>query len=322
MYPLAPAHRQIAARLALLTLFALSCGTGEDHAVGVRLASGPVVSTRAAEPGRGRPLRFAFASVLSPAISTVPYARFTAYLAKRLDRRVEIVRRRTYGELNEMLREGRADVGIVCTGAYTVGREEFGLRQLAVPIIGGETTYRAYVIARRAEAYADLESLRGVVFAFSDPLSNTGYRYVAAELHARGEVPERFFDRTVFTYSHDNTIRAVRDGLARAGVVDSLIWDELVREDPRLLDELAIVERSEAFPINPVVASPRTGPELTSKLSELLIAMSSDPVGVDVLDGLGISGFTTLSEADYDAVAQSWRELGVIKKPKTTPEHR
>lgn len=308
--------------LAILVPFALSCGTDEEPAIEVRLTSGPVVATRVAKPGRDRPIRFAFASVLSPELSTVPYARFTTYLADRLDRRVEIVRRRTYGELNEMLREGRADAGIVCTGAYTVGREEFGLRQLAVPIMQGKTTYRAYVITRRAGAYSDLESLRGVVFAFSDPLSNTGYRYVAAKLHARGEVPEQFFARTVFTYSHDNTIRAVRDGIARAGVVDSLIWDELVRDDPGLLTELKIVERSEDFPINPVVASPRAGADLARELSELLLAMASDPVGADVLGGLGISGFTLLPEASYDAVAQSWRELGVIKSLKPAAEQR
>lgn len=299
-------------------VFALapSCDTNDPEIV-VRLTHGPTTEVSHEPPPDDGAVRFVYASVLSPERSTVPYARFAIYLTSRLRRRVEIVRRRTYAELNALLRSGRAEAGVVCSGAYAVGREEFGLRSLLVPTVNGEATYQAYIIARRDADRADLESLRGLVFAFSDPLSNSGFRYVAGALLAQGTSPDRFFWRTMFTYSHDNTIRAVRDGIADGGSVDSLIWDQLIREVPSIDDELVVIQRSEDFPMNPVVLSPHASPVLARDLSRVLLAMASDPEGRDVLADLGISGFVRSRESAFDPIVESWRELRVL--PRLSP---
>lgn len=312
------------AMLLAIVAFALTiaCRSRDEPVRDVRLTTGPFATL--AQPSSGArpeqsPVRFVLASVLSPDRSTLPAARFASHLTARLGRPVTIVRRRTYREVNDLLRNGHADAGIICAGAYAVAHEEFGLRILAGTVVNGATTYRAYVITRRGSGKARLDDLAGAVFAFSDPLSNTGYRYVAHVLHARGTSPSRFFGRTFFTYSHDNTIRAVRDGIADAGVVDSLVWDQLLGEDPRLANEVEIIDRSDEFPNSPVVVSPRADADLVARLSRALHDMPSDAAGAEILHDLGISGFTDVPESAFDPIVASWRELGAFSKTPSDP---
>lgn len=301
-------------RWALVVLLAASaaCGGDEPPAV-VRVVGGPRVQLEGESRSADPPVRFAFASVLSPERSVASLSVFADYLARKLDRPVEIVRRKTYAETNELLHLGKVDAALICTGAYALAREQFGVRAIAVPTVrGGQTSYRALIIAPRGRGVRDLAALRGSVFAFSDPLSNTGYRYVAERLRHDGTEPDAFFERTLFTYSHDNTIAAVRDGIADAGVVDSLVWDALVATHPEIGAELEVVDRSVEFPINPVVVSPATSPELAERLAETLCAMAEDSAAAEVLGALGIEGFTRPDEPRYDAIADSWRALGVL----------
>ncbi len=297
-----------------------ACKPSAESEIRVRLESGPRVAVDSAGealtpvPGQ-RPLRFAYASVLSPERSTLTYAHFASYLSARLGRRVEILRRRTYAELNELLRNGTAQAGIVCTGAYAVGHEQFGLRAITLPEVGGQITYRSYLVTRHDSEIDSFDDLRGGVFAFTDPLSNTGYRFVAAELLRRGTTPDEFFSRFFFTYSHDNAIEAVRDGIADAGSVDSLVWDYLVRTSPDIVRDLRIVAKSEDFPINPVVAAPTAPHEVIEALVSVLLGMADDVEAAPLLQELGVTRFvkvTPSATAGYAAIERSWHELGVI----------
>lgn len=288
-----------------------ACGDGSE--IDVRLNSGTSGQVaQAAEPGRAAALRFAYASVLSPARSTLVYARLADYLSTRLDRPVEIIRRRTYAEVNDLLRTGTAQAGLICTGAFAAGMDRFGLRAIAIPEVDGERTYRSYVIARRGVGIATFDDLEGRSFAFTDPLSNTGYRYVVDRLHRLGTSPQVFFRRTMFTYSHDNSIEAVLDGLVEAGSVDSLVWDEMVRRDAALLHALNVVERSPAFPINPVAVSGDADPALVLDLKRVLLAMHENPEGRGLLDEMGVDRMVVPEEETlegYRAIAASWRGI-------------
>jgi len=311
----------ILSALGLSIPFALSCNSADEEVIEVRMR-GRSVSVKATDrPEPNTTVRFVYAGVLSPERSTVPYARFASYMTGRLHRPVEVVRRRTHAELSELLRTGHAAAGLICVGAYAAGREQFGLRLLVVPTVDDKVTYQAYVLARRELEASTFEDLRGSVFAFSDPLSNSGYRYVAAMLDTRRTNPEDFFGRTFFTYSHDNTIAAVSDGIADAGVVHGAIWNQLVREVPGIGDRLMVIQRSEEFPVNPVVASPHISDELARELSRMLLDMPSDAAGREVLNDLGISGFVRLSDSVFDPITQSWRELACSPSSQPTTDH-
>jgi phosphate/phosphite/phosphonate ABC transporter binding protein len=310
--------RSFAMWIALLVaaLVTTACQPGGDAEIPVRLESGPLIapgeleSTPLQEP---EVVRFAYASVLSPERSSLVYAHLGSYLSSRMGRPVEIVRRRTYEEVNELFRTGSVDAGLVCSGAFALGQVQFGLEALVIPVVDGSTTYRSNVIVRRDSGVESFDDLRGLVFAFSDPLSNSGYRYVAARLHDQGTTPAEFFSRFLFTYSHDNTIEAVLDGIVQAGSVDSLVWDDLVRSTVAVQRELRVIERSPEFPINPVAVSAGVDPLIRQQLHGILLGMHEDPEGAKILDEMGASRFidpTAEALVGYAALAQSWADLG------------
>jgi phosphonate transport system substrate-binding protein len=246
-----------------------------------------------------RPLRVAIAAVISPQGTAESYAPLLEYLGDKLNRPVERVQRRTYAEVNELLRIGEVDLAFVCTSSYLIGKREFGLELLAAPQVKGETTYQAKLIVPADSTAVRIEDLRGKVFAFTDPSSFTGRVYPTFLLQQIGETPERFFDRTFFTYSHDDAIRAVAIGLANGASVDSLVLDFALKREPDLKERLRVIHVSPPFGMPPVVVSPGIRPQLHAELQSILLEMHTDPDGQAALQALDYDRFVKVDEEDY-----------------------
>jgi phosphonate transport system substrate-binding protein len=248
------------------------------------------------------PLRLAVANVISPEGTLESYEKLLTYLGNELGRPIELVQRRTYAETNDLVRNGEVDLAFVCTSAYVVGKEEFGMQLLVAPIVNGEAVYYSELIVP-AESNADtMEDLEGAVFAFTDPMSNSGRVYPTSVILGMGETPETFFSRTFFTYSHDQAILAVANGLADGAAVDSLVLDYALRRDPSLVDKLRVIHRSPAFGIPPVVVSSSISPQLFVDLQDLLLQVHLDQDGREALDELDIDQFVVIDDSAYDTV--------------------
>jgi len=246
-----------------------------------------------------RPLRAAVAAMISPQRTFLHYRRLFEVLARELGRPLTFVQRRTYGEINELLEAGEIDLAWVCTGALEDLRVHGGVELVAVPVVGGRTAYRAYVIVRDPGPVRSLENLRGREFAFTDPLSLTGRKVILGWLAGRGTTPEAFFSGTFFTHAHDNSIRAVRRGLADGASVDSLVYDWLRRIAPEEVRGTRVVWRSGWFPIPPLVAPKHLDPEYRRRIRDVLLGMGRDSRTRKILDAIGIERFETPDPAVY-----------------------
>lgn len=258
------------------------------------------------------PLRVAVAAVTSPKGTAESYQALLDYLGTQLQRPVELVQRRTYAEVNDLVESGYVDVAFVCTSAYLDGRDKFGLELLAAPQVNGETTYYSVLIVPANSPAQTLADLRGKVFAFTDPMSNTGRMYPTFLVQQLGSTPEEFFGRTFFTYSHDDAIRAVADGLADGAAVDSLVYDFAIAREPALAERTRIIHRSPPFGIPPVVVGPNTRPQLKAELQNLLLGMADDPVGQIGLQAIGIERFVLIDDSAYDSARELLNAVGAI----------
>ncbi len=273
---------------------------GRDATVSVDPNTARVVPAQGEQAPR-EAIRFAVAPVLSPEKAFSTYRLLTQYLSRRLKTPVELVQRKTYLEVNELLRRGAIQFALVCTGAYVLGDREFGLQLVAVPRYQGHLTYRSLLIVRRDSPIQDVEDLEGRSIALSDPLSNSGYFYPLYLVRRLGRDPKAFFGRTFFTYSHDSSMLAVEEGIADAAAVDSLIFEYEVDRDPGLRDRFRIIHRSPPYGINPVVA-PRSIPQsLVQRFRNALFAMSSDEEGRRILSLLRLDEFTEPPPGLYDS---------------------
>jgi len=245
------------------------------------------------------PLRVAVAAVISPKGTVESYTPLADYLEERLDRPVELVQRRTYLEVNDLIERGEVDLAFVCTSAYIVGHDDFGMELLVAPQVNGETVYRAYLIVPLNSPAKDMADLKGKVFAFTDPISLTGRAYPTALVQQLGAAPETFFSRTFFTYSHDEAIYAVANDLADGASVDSLVFDYALSRDPSLAQKVKVIHQSPPFGIPPVVVNPNLRPQVKAELQALLLEMHAEPDGQAALNAIGIERFVTMDDSAY-----------------------
>lgn len=258
------------------------------------------------------PLRLAVAAVISPQGTAASYENLAAYLGAKLRRPVQLVQRRTYAEINDLIKRGEVDVAFVCSSAYVIGQREFGMSLLAAPQVKGETVYHSWLIVPAGSPAASMADLRGKTFAFTDPWSHSGRMYPTAQLKKLGETPASFFGKTFYTYSHDDAIRAVVSGLAEATAVDSLVYQFLVAREPMVARQTKVIHRSPPFGIPPVVTSPHLRPQVRALLQKLFLSMADDPAGSQALRRLDIERFVLVEDAAYASVRELESQVGLL----------
>ncbi len=259
--------------------------------IGFFLVFGLPAISPAGSGNTGETFYFAVSAMASPAQTLVHFSEFQDYLAEKLGTPTLLKQRRTYEEINELLAREKVQMAFTCTGGYLSGRKAFGLELLAVPVMNGKTRYRSYIITRAENLARSLADLKDSVFAFTDPLSLTGYIYPTAKINQMGLTTTDFFQKTFYTESHDKSIEAVATGVADGAAVDSLIFDALRKQPDSFAGRLKIIERSEEFGMPPVVVPPGLSVKLKRKLLKVLLSMDHDPEGRKVLHSLGMDGF-------------------------------
>lgn len=241
------------------------------------------------------------AAVISPKGTVESYQPLLDYLARTLGRPVELVQRRTYAEVNELIEAGAVDVGFVCTSAYVEGHDTFGMELLAAPVVNGAPIYYSVLVVPASSPAKSMADLRGKVFAYTDPMSTSGRMYPASLVADLGARPEQFFGRTFYTYGHDDAIRAVAGGLADGAAVDSLVYDFAIARDPSMAKKIKVIHRSPAMGIPPVVVSPRVSPQLKARLQEALLEIG-DSGGQAALNAIGVERFVPIDDHSYESV--------------------
>jgi len=236
-------------------------------------------------------------------------AEWRGYMEAKLDRPVEIVQRDSYRETIDLLRLEQLDFSWVCSYPYVYLRKQ--VRLVAVPLYRMEPYYRAYLIVTAKYPHIQgLSQLRGKVFAYADPYSNTGYLVPRYQLRTMGEDPAKFFARTFFTYSHHKLIQAVADGLAHGGSVDGYVWDSLDALKPEITRRTLLVSQSPEFGFPPVVARRGVAEEDFAAVQKMLVMMRYDPRGKALLQRLNLNGFILGHPNLYDKVSEMMRAFG------------
>jgi phosphonate transport system substrate-binding protein len=231
------------------------------------------------------------------------------YLQARLGRTVEFVQRDSYRETMDLLRQDRLDFAWICDYPYVHLRDH--VRLLAVPLNQHQPLYRAYfIVPARDTKTNSLLDLKGKVFAYADPYSNTGYLVPRYHLKNAGEDPEKFFSRTFYTWSHRKVIDAVASGVAQGGAVDSFVFDTLAKVKPEVVKRTRIVGKSAEFGFPPFVARAPADPGNFAAMQRVLLDMERDPEGQLLLRRLNLDGFVVGDPKNYADVAKMMKVFG------------
>ena len=249
-----------------------------------------------------QPLRVAVAAMVSPRETFVYYREILDYIGTGLRKDVQLIQRKTYAEINELLGLGEIDLAFLCSGPYALEKDKYGFDLLATPEVNGSHFYQAYLIVNETSPFSALEDLKGKTFAFTDPYSNTGKLVPCHWLATIQERPESFFSKTIYTYSHDNSIMAVAKGMVDGASVDGLVWEYYHQRKPAITSRTRIIKKSEEYGIPPLVASRTLSSDMKKAISRLLFSMHQDPQGRKILDQLMIDRFVEPQESWYDSI--------------------
>ena len=291
----------------LLPLFLFSCKKTDEKTVAVDLKK-EIRTQRDNDLNNRQSIRIAVAAVISPKETAVYYDEMMKYVSRKLERPIELIQRKTYQEVNDMLERKELDLAFVCSGPYVTGHDKFGMELLVAPMLYGKPFYQAYFIVHRNSPIKDIEGLRGKRFAFTDPNSNTGKLVPTYVLSKTGETPETFFKEVIYTYSHDNSIKAVSKRLVDGASVDGLIWDYCNEKSSECVKGTKIIYKSPLFGIPPVVVHPQTPLAVKESLKKIFLEMDKDPEGKKILSEIRIERFIVPEDSSYNSVRemQKW----------------
>jgi phosphonate transport system substrate-binding protein len=253
------------------------------------------------------PLRVAVGGMITPRDGFTYYRDLLHYIESEIGRPVQFADRKSYAEINTLLKSGKVDAGFVCSGPYIDGHEDFGLELLVMPQVDGKAEYYSTILVPAGSPAKRLEDLRGKRFAFADPKSNTGKLVPTYLLSKMNETPESFFARYIYTYAHDKSVWVVAEKLVDGAAVHSLIWDYLRQEDPQLESKVTEIWRSPPFGSPPVVVRPGLDSEIKGRLRAILLDAHNDDTARPILEGMAVEKFVVGNDSAYDSIREMER---------------
>ncbi len=301
--------------LLAIVFAAFSCGRDSD-AVVVDFTKTIAVERPASQILQAATFNVAVAAMISPKETFGYYRQLLDYIGERLGREVQFIQRKTYAEINEQLGIGQIDMAFICSGPYAAGKEIFDFELIATPQVQKSHFYQSYLIVNKVSQFSNIEDLRGRIFAFTDPDSNTGKLVPTYWLFEMGEQPETYFSKTIYTYSHDNSILAVAKALVDGAAIDGLIWEYYHQKDPVFTSRTRIIRKSEPYGIPPIVASKHLSSELKDRIRQLFFSMHIDPKGQKILAELMIDKFIAPKDEWYDTIRQMDLKIAFMGKNK------
>ncbi|MCU7919103.1 MAG: phosphate/phosphite/phosphonate ABC transporter substrate-binding protein [Candidatus Thiodiazotropha sp. (ex Epidulcina cf. delphinae)] len=227
---------------------------------------------------------------------------WSEYLEHKIDRKVEFVLRKSYREVMDLLDTGDIEFAWICGYPYVQIRKPEFLQLLTVPVYRGAPRYYSYIIVHHKSPYKRFSDLKGKLFAFSDPDSNSGFLYPLVLLAEKGNKPETFFRQTFFTFNHAETVQAVSEQVADGGAVDSYIWEYLAVFKPEITEKTRIIKKSPGFGFPPIVSRVGVNRDTVKLMKDTLENMNQDSTGKILLDRLKLDGFGHFPDSLFNEI--------------------
>jgi phosphonate transport system substrate-binding protein len=256
-------------------------------------------------------------SMITPLVTVEYYQDLIVYVSKEMGLPVEMVFRKTYDEMDRLLEKGSVDAAFICSAPYVADKSKFGVELLAAPQVDGKPFYKSFIIVHKDSDIQNFADLKGRSFAFTDPKSNSGTLYPTYLLARRGDQIEDFFEKYIYSYSHNKSVELVAKKEVEGAAVESLIYHYMQRKQSPYVQQTRIIEQSPDFGIPPLVATAATPIFIKEKIKEIVLNMHENPEGKKILGAMLIDKFVRSDDTNYDSV----REMqSFVEKFNTTED--
>ncbi len=243
---------------------------------------------------------FGVSSIETPQNTYKKYGPLMEYLESKTGYKIKLVQRKTYEELNELFRQGELDFARLAAGAYIDLSSEQDVDLMVLEIKQGEKpNYQSYIIVHKNNSLHNFDDLRGKSFAFTDPLSSSGYYYTLYLLSKKNLSAEEFFSKTVFSGGHDNSIEMVLKGEADGASVASYTLQDAGEKNPEIKENILIIQESDLLVWGPVVVKKEMPVRIKKQFKNIMLNMHEDDEGMDALKSMNIRKFIEGNDSVY-----------------------
>ncbi len=254
-------------------------------------------------------IKIGVASMITPVNAAKYYQDIIDYIGEQIKQPVQMVNRRTYDEMDSLLEKGEVKVAFICSAPYVKNREKFGVELLVAPTVDSKPLYRSYIIVHNDSPLNAFTELKGKVFAFTDPKSNTGKLYPTYLLKGMGFTPEKFFKRFLYSYSHNKSVEMVAKRIVDGAAVESIVYEHMAKAGYPYVKQTKIIKRSPPYGTPPVVVTRDIEPVLRKNIENALLTMHKTAKGKAILAAMMIDGFVEVPDANYDSIRKMEGEI-------------
>lgn len=247
-------------------------------------------------------IRVGISSMITPVDTVKYYDDIVNYIGKKLGKKVALIHKKKYEEMNRLVERREIDIAFICTAAYVQLSENARIDIVAAPVKEEKPFYKSYIIVHRESNINSFADLRGKTFVFVDPLSNTGYLYPLYRLSKIKERPESFFSKTSFSYSHNKSIELVAKKLVDGAAVENLVFNYMRETNSPYISQVKIIDESIDFASPPIIIRSELPKKLKKEIKDIILDMHNDKEGKEILSNMKIKRFANVNDRDYDVV--------------------
>lgn len=176
--------------------------------------------------------------------------------------------------------------------------------------------YKAALVTKKGSGLTTIDSLQGKILGLVDPGSTSGNlvpRVVFSE-EIDGDLDD-YFDKVVYTGSHELSTVAVAEGRVDAAFVATHRFDNVVNKGEVKLEDFNVLWSSPAIPQDPFVYRTTLCEDLKDNIEATFLGLSgNNPGEKNFLDNVKSNRFVEMTSADYDVIR-------ALKKAKDAAEN-
>ncbi|WP_416150393.1 phosphate/phosphite/phosphonate ABC transporter substrate-binding protein [Salipaludibacillus sp. HK11] len=218
-----------------------------------------------------------------------------------------------YSGLIEAMRTQQVDVGFLNPFGFVQAEDRAGVEVLLKSIRHGDDFYVAqYTVPADShiESIEDLVAEEGLVWAYPDVLSTSGYLFPAKQLMDMGiENLDNHFEG-LSVGGHDNAIMQLIDGQADFATTFDDARDTLAEEFPDIYDDLRVIGHTDPIPNDTISVRSELPESVKQGIIDVFMSLNDNEEMLEIMNEIYTwDGIAEAQSSDYDIVREVFAEF-------------
>ncbi|WP_312097683.1 phosphate/phosphite/phosphonate ABC transporter substrate-binding protein [Niallia sp.] len=210
--------------------------------------------------------------------------------------------------LVEGMRTGKIDIGFLNPFGFVQAEDRADVDVLLKAIRNGSDTYVAqYVVPAdsKINSIEDLVNTEGLVWAYADTLSTSGYLFPASQLMDKGVKDLSTHFQHSVVGGHDNAILSLLDGQADFATTFDDARDTVEGDYPTVKEDLKVIGHTDPIPNDTLSVRSDLPDEWKQKIKDAFLAFNEDEEMMTIMhDVYTWDGVAEAKSEDYDIVRE------------------